>query len=497
MPSDTTAAARPARVLPARPSLEHLKNEAKQHLKALRNDDPQAKLTAAQLAIARAYGFASWRKLKAHVDAIARAAPDQDQVFAAARAGDVEAVRRALEAGFDPATIDHDGKTVHQIGKTEGHQAIELLARRFQERETRPAEEQKTVDRILHAAEHGEVEELRRLLDARPDLIDARGANFQRTALHLAAWLNRLECVKLLLERGANVRIRDFGDNAYALHFAAESADLEIVRMLVEAGSDVIGEGDDHQLGVLGWATSFRRAREDVAEYLLAHGAELDFWSAVALDRVEDVKRLVAGDRSLLTARMSRNEHHRTPLHQAAAMNRPRMVRLLLDLGADAQATDDTGATALTAAPANADPSIITILQEAGVTFDFLAAVNLRRYDLAEAMLRDDPTRIGPDGRDTIALHLCTAKKNAEAVAWLIAHGVDVSAKRLLWDCNYTALHITAGEEGMVDIARMLLDAGADPAIHDDKYDATVLGWAEYCEQPKIARLLRERGVEK
>ena len=267
--------------------------------------------------------------------------------------------------------------------------------------------------------------------------------------------------------------------------------------MLVEAGSDVIGKGDDHQLGVLGWATSFRRAREDVAEYLLAHGAELDFWSAVALDRVDDVERLVAGDRSLLTARMSRNEHHRTPLHQAAALNRPRMVRLLLDLGADAQATDDTGATALTAAPANVETSIIAMLQDAGVKLDFLAAVNLKRYDLAEAMLREDPARIGPDGRDTIALHLCTAKKNAKAVAWLIAHGVDVNAKRLLWDCNYTALHITAAEEGMVDIARMLLDAGADPAIHDDKYDATVLGWAEYCEQPEIARLLRERGVEK
>jgi ankyrin repeat protein len=496
MPSDTTAAARPARALPVRPSLEHLKNEAKQRLKALRSDDPQAKLTTAQLAIAREYGFASWRSLKAHVDAITAAAPDQ--VFAAARAGDVDAVRRAFEAGFDPTTTDRDGKTVHQIGKTEGHQGIELLARQFEERETRSPEEQKTVNAILAAAEHGKVDELRRLLDAHPDLINARGGNFQQqTALHLACWLNRPECVKLLLERGADVHIRDFGDNAYALHFAAESADLEVVRMLVEAGSDVIGKGDDHQLGVLGWATSFRRAREDVAEYLLAHGAELDFWSAVALDRVEDVKRLVAGDRSLLTARMSRNEHHRTPLHQAAAMNRPRMVRLLLDLGADAQATDDTGATALTAAPANAEASIIAMLQDAGVKLDFLAAVNLKRYDLAEAMLREDPTRIGPDGRDTIALHLCTVKKNAEAVAWLIAHGVDVNAKRLLWDCNYTALHITAGEEGMVDIARMLLDAGADPAIHDDKYDATVLGWAEYCEQPEIARLLRERGVEK
>jgi ankyrin repeat protein len=137
------------------------------------------------------------------------------------------------------------------------------------------------------------------------------------------------------------------------------------------------------------------------------------------------------------------------------------------------------------------------MLQEAGAKLDFLAAVNLRHYDLAEAMLREHPDRIGRDGGDTIALHLCTAKKNAEAVAWLIAHGVDVNAKRELWDCNYTALHITAADDGMVDIARMLLDAGADPYIHDDKYDATVLGWAEYCKQPEIAQLLRARGVEK
>jgi hypothetical protein len=40
----------------------------------------------------------------------------------------------------------------------------------------------------------------------------------------------------------------------------------------------------------------------------------------------------------------------------------------------------------------------------------------------------------------------------------------------------------------------MLLDAGADPNIHDAKYDATVLGWAEFCGQPQVAKLVRERG---
>jgi len=170
------------------------------------------------------------------------------------------------------------------------------------------------------------------------------------------------------------------------------------------------------------------------------------------------------------------------------------MVRLLLDLGADPNASDAVGMTALTAASQeHADPAIVTLLLATGAKLDFVSALYLERYELAEAMLRDDPSRIGPDGRDTIALHLSVSRKNAAAVRWLIAHDVDVNAKRNLWDCNHTALHMTA-ESGAVDMARLLLDAGADPNIRDDKYDATVLGWAEFCERPQIGELVRERG---
>jgi ankyrin repeat protein len=476
--------------LPAQPNLEHLKNEAKQRLKALRAQDPRAQLTGAQLAVARDYGFASWRALKAHVDEIIR-----KRVFAGARAGDVETVRRAFEDGFDPSFTDDDGRTIHQIGKAGGNEAIELLARDFQARRDRPAAVEQAVNAILDAAEKGRSDELGRLLDAHSDLIDARGGNFWgRTALHMAAWRNRAGCVRLLLDRGADLRIRDYGDNAYALHFAADAADLDVVTLLVEAGSDVVGEGDDHGLGVLGWATCFAHVREDVAAYLLTRGARLNLWSAIALDREDDVRGFIARDPSLVRACMSRNEHHRTPLHHAVAKNRPRMARLLLDLGADPNASDASGATALaTAAQEHADPAIVTMLLAAGARLDFMSALYLERYEAAEAMLKDDPSRIGPKGRDTIALHLSVSKKNAGAVRWLIAHGVDLNAKRNLWDCNHTALHMTA-ESGAIDMARMLLDAGADPNIHDDKYHATVLGWAEFCEQPQIAELLRERG---
>ena len=133
------------------------------------------------------------------------------------------------------------------------------------------------------------------------------------------------------------------------------------------------------------------------------------------------------------------------------------------------------------------------MLTAAGAKLDFMSAIYLERYEIAESMLKDNPSRIGPEGGDTIALHLSVSKNNAVAVRWLVAHGVDVNAKRKLWDCNHTALHMTA-ENGAIEIARMLLDAGADPNIHDDKYDATVLAWAEFCDQPRIAELVRERG---
>jgi hypothetical protein len=61
MSIDHSEAPRP---LPERPNLRHLKDQAKDLLKT----GAAASITDAQFKIARLYGFASWPKLKAHID---------------------------------------------------------------------------------------------------------------------------------------------------------------------------------------------------------------------------------------------------------------------------------------------------------------------------------------------------------------------------------------------------------------------------------------------
>ena len=71
--------------LPARPSLEQLRKQAKDRLDRM----PGAKLADAQFALARDYGFDSWPKLARHVEALAR--PEIEQH--ARIAGDMVAVQ--------------------------------------------------------------------------------------------------------------------------------------------------------------------------------------------------------------------------------------------------------------------------------------------------------------------------------------------------------------------------------------------------------------------
>jgi ankyrin repeat protein len=117
-----------------------------------------------------------------------------------------------------------------------------------------------------------------------------------------------------------------------------------------------------------------------------------------------------------------------------------------------------------------------------------MALVSLGDWDAAERLLRDDPRLLGPGSG---ALHLMAKRGDVGAARWLISHGADPSGRWAHWDSEVTPLHLgVLGNHP--DIVRMLLDAGADPALRDSKHQSDALGWAEFFQRAGIVRMLKE-----
>src|SRR5262249_1176826 len=129
--------------------------------------------------------------------------------------------------------------------------------------------------------------------------------------------------------------------------WAAAAGAVDAVRRLADAGGDVVGHGDDHEMDVIGWASCWvgcdDEAHANVRGFLLSRGAKHHIFSAIAVDDGDEVRRIVAGHPASLARRMSRNENNQTPLQFAVRFNRPRMVALLIELGADPLGVDGWG----------------------------------------------------------------------------------------------------------------------------------------------------------
>jgi catechol 2,3-dioxygenase-like lactoylglutathione lyase family enzyme len=219
---------------------------------------------------------------------------------------------------------------------------------------------------LIDAATKGKTDDLARLLDTHPDKLGITGGRWNTPLLHLAAAHGHLDCVKLLLERGLDVNLRDQLDRATPLLWAASGGHLDVVKHLAGAGADLDAMGDHHEIGALGWATCFQHVQREVAEYLLARGARPTIFASVVLGRVDLIRGLVAADPRLLHTRMSAFEHRATPLHLAVLKNQPESIAILLELGADPGARDSRGRTPLACATPKTDPRIVGALIAAG-----------------------------------------------------------------------------------------------------------------------------------
>ncbi|KAJ1336161.1 ankyrin repeat domain-containing protein 50 [Microdochium nivale] len=165
-------------------------------------------------------------------------------------------------------------------------------------------------DPLLIASMNDDATMLALLLDRGELGVDRVVGELERTTLQMAAEAGKINAVRFLVSRGADIYQADMVGRT-ALHCAAGKGQLETVRLLVEeCGADVDAGVGRSWYTVLSIAVKERRVA--VAEFLLQSGADVNGcgWKAM------------------------------TPLHLAVQWQWPEMVRLLLDHGAGCQMQD-------------------------------------------------------------------------------------------------------------------------------------------------------------
>ena len=273
----------------------------------------RARLSEAQLLVARSYGFPSWRKLKSYIDALNDFG---QQLINAVHDGDLEATRRILDS--HPELVN---------ASTDVHPRM------------RPSET--LTMRLIHLAiAEAKIDVLRLLIERGVDL-NARNAD-GRLPLHDCFELNHDDYAKILLEAGAVPDV--CAAAAYGMHDQLE-------RILK---SDP-GNANDLTTGnsPLGWAAFGHQPKS--ATILFQHGAIADrppndsyAWGPAAMVASTDVARI------LLEHGASpnwRDERDNTPMHRVITsrivLDPAKFIQLLLDFGADPSLQNHEGRTPL------------------------------------------------------------------------------------------------------------------------------------------------------
>jgi len=447
--------------LPERADARQLRTQAKDLLRGLHANDPDAtsvaaafdasvvpstaKLADAQRLLARKYGFPSWPKLIAEVETPALL----EQFRRAVNAGDHEALDRlfrrspSLRRHINDPLFTFDAPAVIQAVRQPNAVALlRTLVRHGADPNVRSRwwaggfgaldfAEPEIVDVLLEigarldvwsASAQGRVDELLAILDGNPNLVNAPG-----------------------------------GDGMRPLHFAGNA---EVAELLIQRGADLEARDVDHE----STPAQYQVKRLEVLRTLVRHGATPDVFIAIVLDDADLLRRILAEDPVAVESRVDTPPFHTKNPHQG------HIYRYLLG----------ASRTPLQVAAERGSRETLKLLEPISPLGQRLVVAAWNDdADKVRSLLRSNPAlgkTLNPT--DARAITDAAGAGRLETVRLLLEAGVDPTTPGM--DTG-TALH-NAAWFGHAEMVRLLV-AHVPLEARDQVHGSTPLGWATHGAQ--------------
>jgi ankyrin repeat protein len=442
-----------SRELPEKPNLEYLKKQAKELLRRA----GQGKLADAQHALANEYGFATWAKLKSHVEALGLTPAEALK----AAVCDSDAVRVTELLKKHPELRARIDDPLPNYGF--GQQALFAAVQRS---------DRATIDVLLGAGA-----DIRKrtewwaggfgvLDDCDPSLVDfliERGAVMDAHSAARLGWMPKLR--ELLAADPGVVHARG-GDGQTPLHFAST---VEVAEFLLENGAEIDARDVDHESTPAQYMLRvdqkrhYPRDRQDVARYLVSRGCRTDILMAAALGDAELVRRHLDSDPKCIRMNVSEEWFLKQHLHAGGTI-------YTWTLGAHR--------TAHSVARDFGHEDVFELLMER-TPEELKLALACELGD--EASFRKFLSR-HPDAAKTLSdaeqrkLPNAAQNNNTEAVRLMLEAGWPVDTAG---EMGATALH-WAGFHGNGEMMREILRFHPTLELKSREYAGTALAWAVY-----------------
>jgi ankyrin repeat protein len=402
---------------------------------------------------------------------LAAGAEASDELLAAARNGDRQALQTLVKKRADVNAAEADGTTaLHWAVRSRDAASVAMLIRAGANVN---APNRYEMTPLALAAVNGDAATITALLDAGADPNFARADG--ETVLMAAARTGSPEAVRALVARGARVDAAEKALGQTALMWAANENHAEAIKVLVEAGADVNKRSAPLTFPPFKWGVN------GMVSTVLPKGSWTALMFAARENAVEAARALVAGGADVNAT----DPDSSTPLLIALANAHYDMADALLDLKADPNLADMSGQTPLyaavemhTLAPmvGRPSPKLFGKLEAAAIVTKLLALGANPNAQLKRPALGRHHD-LGGDasmGEGTTPLMRAARTGDVELMRILMANGANPHIRRR--DLS-TALTMAATGRGgglptgpstipgasPVEAVKMLVAAGVDP----------------------------------